>query len=316
VSKGIDITMKSTKAFGHELLATLALSAGLLVGCGASVAPKELLSARDAYAAAEAGPAKTLAPVQLEEAKQALAEADDAFTDGQEDNRVRDLSYIAQKKSQIAGSKGKREEAERARQDIEKERVAMQEDLLGVRSKALRKTQAELDAEKAEKERIAKEGRKEVARTKAELAAERQARLDTEKKLSAALRSLDEIAQVKEEKRGVVITLSGSVLFATGKYTLLPIAKDRLNEVAKAVKDQGYKQIVVEGHTDSRGSASANQELSLKRAQEVRSHLISQGIDSAKITAVGRGEDVAIASNDSAEGRANNRRVELIVTPE
>ena len=86
--------------------------------------------------------------------------------------------------------------------------------------------------------------------------------------------------------------------------------------MAKAVKDQGYKQIVVEGHTDSRGSASANQSLSLKRAQEVRSHLISQGIDASKITAVGRGEDVPIASNDSAEGRANNRRVELVVTPD
>ena len=307
--------MKPTKTFAYELLAILALG-GSLVGCGASVAPKELLSARDAYAAAEAGPAKTLAPVQLEEAKQALNEADQAFADGDDDQRVRDLSYIAQKKSQIAGAKGKREEAERDRQETEKSRVALQEDLLGVKSKALRKTQAQLDAEKAEKERIAKEGRKEVARTKAELAAERKARLDTEKKLSAALRSLDEIAKVKEEQRGVVITLSGSVLFATGKYTLLAIARERLNEVAKAVKDQGYKQIVVEGHTDSRGSASANQDLSLKRAQEVRSHLISQGIDANKISAVGRGEDVPIASNDSAEGRANNRRVELVVTPE
>jgi len=309
VSEGIGSNMKSTKTFGYELLTALALSAGVLAGCGASTAPKELLSARDAYAAADAGPAKTLAPVQLEEAKQALAEADDSFSNGEDDQRIRDLSYIAQKKSQIAGSKGKREEAERERQAIEKERVAMQEDLLGVKSKALRKTQAELDSEKAEKERIAKEGRQ-------ALAAERKARLDAEKKLSAALKSLEEIAKVKEESRGVVITLSGSVLFATGKYTLLPIAKDRLNEVAKAVKDQGYKSIIVEGHTDSRGSASANQALSLNRAQEVRSHLISQGIESSKITAVGKGEEVPIASNNTDDGRANNRRVEIVVTPE
>jgi outer membrane protein OmpA-like peptidoglycan-associated protein len=301
--------MKSTKTLGYELLTALALSAGVLAGCGASAAPKELLSARDAYAAADAGPAKTLAPVQLEEARQALAEADDAFSNGEGDQQVRDLSYIAQKKSQIAGAKGKREEAERERQSIEKERVVMQEDLLGVRSKALRKTQAQLDAEKAEKERIAKEGRQ-------ALASERKARLAAEKRLSAALKSLDEIAKVKEESRGVVITLSGSVLFATGKYTLLPIAKDRLNEVAKAVKDQGYKAIIVEGHTDSRGSASANQALSLNRAQEVRTHLVSQGIESSKITAVGKGEDVPIASNDSDDGRANNRRVEIVVTPE
>jgi outer membrane protein OmpA-like peptidoglycan-associated protein len=162
----------------------------------------------------------------------------------------------------------------------------------------LRKTKEELDRES-----------REAAEAKAEL--ER-----VEKKLSAALKSLDEIASVKEEKRGVVITLSGSVLFATGKSELLAIAKDRLNEVAKAVKDQGYKAIVVEGHTDSRGSDTANEELSLRRAEAVRVHLVSQGIDANKITAVGRGEATPVASNESAEGRANNRRVELVVTPE
>jgi outer membrane protein OmpA-like peptidoglycan-associated protein len=309
------MTMKRTSLHAWALTGALVVPL-LSMACAASVAPKELLSARDAYAAAEAGPAKTLAPVQLEEAKQSLAAADEAFTEGDDDQHIRDLSYVAQRKAQIAGARGNREAAERERQDVEKSRAVMQEEVLSTRSKALKKTQAELDAEKAEKERIAKEGRREVALTKQQLEAERKARLDAEKKLTMALKSLDEIAQVKEEKRGVVITLSGSVLFATGKHTLLPIAKDRLNEVAKAVKDQGYKAIIVEGHTDSRGSDSANQELSLRRAQEVRTHMISQGIEPTKITAVGRGEDVAIASNDSAEGRANNRRVELVVTPD
>ena len=127
---------------------------------------------------------------------------------------------------------------------------------------------------------------------------------------------MQKIASVEEEKRGVVITLSGAVLFATGKYELLPIARTNLDQVAKAIGDQGYKKIIVEGHTDSRGSAQMNETLSLKRAESVRTYLVSRGIDSSKITAVGIGEVRPVAPNSTAEGRANNRRVELIVTPE
>jgi OOP family OmpA-OmpF porin len=96
----------------------------------------------------------------------------------------------------------------------------------------------------------------------------------------------------------------------------LPIAQSKLNDVAKALKDQGYKAIVVEGHTDSRGSDENNMKLSQRRADSVRSHLITQGITADKITAVGWGESRPVADNDTAEGRANNRRVELVVTPE
>jgi outer membrane protein OmpA-like peptidoglycan-associated protein len=128
--------------------------------------------------------------------------------------------------------------------------------------------------------------------------------------------SLAEIAKVKEEKRGVVITMSGSVLFATGKHELLPIARSKLAEVAKALKDQGYKKIVVEGHTDSRGAPAQNEALSLQRAQQVRTTLISEGITASKIEAVGHGSRNPITENNTPEGRANNRRVEIVVTPE
>ncbi len=293
-------------------LSLAAMGAACLMACGQAVAPKELLSARDAVAAAQGGPAQSLAPVQLEEAKQALAEADEAFSEGEDEQRIRDLAYIAERKAEIAESRGKRAELNKEREQSVKAGEKLEQTVLDSRKRALKKTKAQLDQEQREKEQALKE----KAMTAAELEQERQARLAVEKKLSAALKSLDQIAQVKEEKRGVVITLSGSVLFATGKYTLLPIAKERLNEVAKAVKDQGFKSIVVEGHTDSRGSADANETLSLKRAEEVRAHLITQGIPADKIRAVGRGEEVPVADNSTPEGRANNRRVELIVTPE
>ncbi|HEV8245272.1 MAG TPA: OmpA family protein, partial [Polyangiaceae bacterium] len=138
---------------------------------------------------------------------------------------------------------------------------------------------------------------------------------EAEKKLGAAMASLTEIAKVKEESRGVVITLSGAVLFATGKHTLLPIARDKLDDVAKALLDQSFKQITVEGHTDSKGSASKNEALSQQRADSVREYLVSKGIPSDKIKAVGLGSSRPVAENDTADGRANNRRVEIVVQP-
>ena len=127
--------------------------------------------------------------------------------------------------------------------------------------------------------------------------------------------SLTEIAKVKEESRGMVITLSGAVLFATGRSELLPIAQDKLSEVAKALKDQGYQSILVEGHTDAQGSADKNQVLSLQRADSVRTYLVSQGIPSDKIRSAGLGPSRPVAENNTAEGRANNRRVEIVVEP-
>jgi len=110
-------------------------------------------------------------------------------------------------------------------------------------------------------------------------------------------------------------SFKGSVLFATGKSTLLPIAQQKLTDVAKALKDQGFKSLLVEGHTDAQGSADKNMVLSQQRADAVRMDLISNGIPSDKIRAMGIGSTRPVADNSTAEGRANNRRVEIIVEP-
>jgi outer membrane protein OmpA-like peptidoglycan-associated protein len=126
--------------------------------------------------------------------------------------------------------------------------------------------------------------------------------------------SLSKIAQVKEEQRGVVITLDGQVLFVTGKAELLPIARDRLNEVAKSLKELDDDKLVsIEGFTDSRGADDMNQKLSQDRANAVRDYLASQGVKAEKLRAIGRGEANPVASNDTPEGRANNRRVEIVI---
>jgi outer membrane protein OmpA-like peptidoglycan-associated protein len=287
------------------------LAAMLVVACGATPPPRDLVNARSAYQRAENGPAPELAPAQLDTAKQALRAAEESFREEGDTEETKDLAYIAQRRSAQAEAAAGIEQANREKKAADKEYKSVQGQLTDV-------ARAELEAtrKRLQEQRMAlSEKEKEAEAAKALAETERQARLDVEKKLSAALASLDKIASIKEEKRGVVITLSGSVLFATGKWELLPIAQQRLDEVAKALKDQGYQKIIVEGHTDSRGGRQMNMDLSRKRAESVRSYLISRGIEADKTTSVGIGPDRPVADNKTSEGRANNRRVELVVTP-
>ena len=114
----------------------------------------------------------------------------------------------------------------------------------------------------------------------------------------------------------MVITLSGSVLFASNHAELLPSAQLKLNDVALALTRQDAEsKIVVEGHTDSQGQPAYNMDLSQRRAQSVRDYLVSRGIAADRVTAQGFGLTRPIADNTSPEGRANNRRVEIVVQP-
>jgi outer membrane protein OmpA-like peptidoglycan-associated protein len=291
------------KRISNSVLPLVALSL-LAAACGSAPPPKELLDARAAYTRASEGLARELAPAQLDLGKQALDAAERAYEDEGDDPVTKDLSYVALRRIEIAEAEAAREQAVR---DIAKADKEFKESQLD----ALDKTKAELERERQTKAELEREKQK----TAAELEAERKARAEAEKKAAAAMESLAEIAKVKEESRGMVITLSGSVLFATGKYTLLPIARTKLDEVAKALLDQSYKSIVVEGHTDSQGSASKNEVLSQQRADTVRAHLVSRGIPADKITAIGLGSSRPVADNSTAEGRANNRRVEIVVQP-
>ena len=90
-------------------------------------------------------------------------------------------------------------------------------------------------------------------------------------------------------------------------------AQSKLTSVAEALKDQDDRKIVVEGHTDSVGSDASNQELSMARAQSVVGFLTSHGVPADRVTAQGFGASRPVADNKSPEGRANNRRVEIIV---
>jgi outer membrane protein OmpA-like peptidoglycan-associated protein len=298
------IRFSALRPFAVSILA-LGLCGALVIGCGTAAAPQELMDARAAYADASKGPAADLAPAQLDTAKTSLDAAQRSFDDDGPSPKTKDLAYVAQRRSELAAAEGGREKAER-------KRAAADKDFKNTQIEGLEKTKEQLEAERKAREASSNE----VTKTKAELATEKAARAEAERKAALALASLAEIAKVKEESRGVVITLSGSVLFATGKSDLLPIAQDKLNQVAKALNDQGFKAIVVQGYTDSVGSAADNDRLSLRRAQSVRDYLVTRGVPSEKATAEGKGASNPVADNKTADGRAENRRVEIVVTPD
>lgn len=320
------------------LFSTLSLAALSLVACGSAMPTKELRDARAAYQDASQSKAAELAPDKLLTAKQALDRAESAFEEDPGSYQEKSLAYVAQRMAQLATAQGGQLDAQRAAEKAEEDyktaqdelRKAAQDDAARTAA-ALRENQQRLEkvrrdladqdnklgaaAEKlkAQEEELGKKKAELEARQK-ELEAEKAARADAEKKLAAAMKSLEEIAKIKEEQRGLVITLDGSVLFASGKAALLPIAQDRLAKVAEVLQQQSDdKKIVVEGHTDSMGSDANNLKLSQDRADSVRMLLVSKGVKSDRISAVGKGESVPIADNKTPEGRANNRRVEIVI---
>lgn len=114
------------------------------------------------------------------------------------------------------------------------------------------------------------------------------------------------------EARGQVMTLSGDA-FASGQAALKPEARDNLQRVVEFVNRYPDKAVLIEGHTDSQGGANLNQALSQRRAEAVRQALIQDGVEGSRLRAVGLGKERPVADNGSAEGRARNRRVEIVV---
>ena len=123
------------------------------------------------------------------------------------------------------------------------------------------------------------------------------------------------ILETRDSARGLIVNMS-DVLFDTGKYSLTPAAREKLAKVAGIILGHPGLKMEVEGHTDSVGSDSFNQKLSEQRSGAVLAYLVKQGLPSASITAKGLGKTVPVASNDTAAGRQQNRRVELVVSGE
>jgi outer membrane protein OmpA-like peptidoglycan-associated protein len=272
---------------GQSVLLATTLAAA---GCATTQPSKELLDARDAYNRSEHGKARQYNPAALHEAKVALDKAEAAFQDEPDSVQARDEAYIALRR------------AERA--EIEATTIANEQ----------RKEKARSAANQAQAKNLEK-AQGDLEKTRDQLQQEKTAREAAEAKSKETLARLAaaNAAAVKEEPRGTVITLAGGVLFASNKSQLLPGAQNSLNQIAEALKDQDDKRVLIEGHTDSHGSDATNQALSKARAESVGSYLISHGVPAERVTTAGLGPSRPVADNNTAEGRANNRRVEIVI---
>ncbi|HET9620295.1 MAG TPA: OmpA family protein [Kofleriaceae bacterium] len=273
----------------------LAISIASLAACGAHHPPQELVDARAAYAHAASSNANQLVPAELHVARNSLDAAERKFDDDGDSQPTKDLAYVALRKAQRAEALGNAAAADQARSQFNAERTKTQEEIIASQRGQLRAAQGQ------------------VAEAQQQTAAEHQARIDAEKKAKDSMDALAKSMAVKADERGTVISLPGGVLFATGKAELLPGAQNALNQVADALKAQAEHHFTVEGHTDNQGSAAINDALSAKRANAVRDYLVVHGVAAEAISAQGMGSNRPIADNKTVEGRAMNRRVEIVV---
>ena len=135
-------------------------------------------------------------------------------------------------------------------------------------------------------------------------------------KQEAELRqSLGNSATIQNTGERLIVTMSQDILFATDSADLRAGLVDELRSVGSSLLSYPNTTVQVVGHTDNTGDASYNQNLSQRRAQSVSNVLLGQGVPSSRIRTIGRGEDAPISSNLTPEGRAQNRRVEIIIIP-
>ena len=258
----------------------------LVLGCAHLERTDRLDEARAEYEKASRGPAAQYSPAELATAKKALDQADASLKTG--DAKLVDAqASLALLKIQHAESLGRGGKAAA-------ERDAALRELNLTREQMLEQTQQRL------------------SETEQQLEHERQARNEAESNLAQSRQELEQYAQVRDVARGTVITLSGGVLFDSGKSELLPGAQDRLGRVATFLKSSP-RAVVVEGYTDSQGSPALNDSLSRRRAEVVRDYLVSQGVPAGRIRANGKGPSAPVASNATSSGRALNRRVEIVL---
>jgi outer membrane protein OmpA-like peptidoglycan-associated protein len=175
-------------------------------------------------------------------------------------------------------------------------------------AEAQAKAAAEATAAAQQATAAAQQAQAELEKTRKELA-ER----DAEAKMLRMQNELARIAATRREERGLIVTLSSGVFFDSGKSAVKKGAQTTLTRIANQLKGDSAIKVTVEGHTDNTGTAAKNQTLSEKRAEAVRDFLVGAGVPGDRVTAVGKGDTQPIATNKTAAGRQQNRRVELVI---
>lgn len=294
-------TSPQVRRYSAASQCTLPVLAALLLAACATTSPESesaLAQAQSAVGTLEADPlAAQTAGKPLQDARDALAAALKAQQEHRPPDEVVHLAYLARRRAEI----GEAIIAEnRAHAQMQEAQARRDQVLIAAR---------ERDAAIARQQASSAEAQAAAAQTQAAAARDQVSAANDE---AAAARAQLADLQAKQTERGMVLTLGSNVLFDTGSDTLKPGADQALIRVAQFLQSQPGVKLRIEGHTDSRGSDTYNEALSQRRAQAVAGALMARGVDGARLQPVGRGMELPVATNDTAEGRQQNRRVELI----
>lgn len=271
-----------------------------LSGCAAPEGPNpDIEQARSEVERVAAMPIVTQhAPLELKQALDSVEHADREWRDDGDRGEAQHDAYIAAQRAAIAEHLARSRDAD---QRIQLANATADRARLEARSREA----AAARREASQQAQVA------AAQAQRAAAADQRARAANEqvRQLEARMREIE----AQQTERGLLVTL-GDVLFETGKSELLPTAAPRLDKLAEFLRQYPDRRLLVEGYTDAVGSEDYNLQLSQRRAEAVRMALVQRGIDPLRITTRGYGESYSVADNSSAEGRALNRRVEVVIT--
>ncbi|SFU80235.1 OmpA family protein [Pseudoduganella namucuonensis] len=286
--------------------AALALAIALSACSSAPTTTSLLDQARGDYMAAQSNPSVAqYAPVELRQATAALDRANEAASRQDSAAEVDKLAYLAKQRIGVAQEVAKQKAAEAAVADS-----ARQRDQIRLEARTVEADQAKRSAEQAKADADAARGQADAARMAAEsqLAATR----DAQAKADALAAQLADL-QAKQTERGIVMTM-GDVLFNVDQAVLTEGGQHTLRKLADVMRQNPDRSVMVEGFTDSTGSADHNLSLSQRRAEAVRGALMGMGIEGTRIATRGYGEAYPVAGNDTAGNRQLNRRVEIVLS--
>ena len=251
-----------------------------------------------------------------EQRRAAAAREQDALARARAEAEQRRLAELNAQAAASQRAEAERAKAEAERAKAEADSARTQADAARQAAEAERqraeaaRAQAEADRQRAEAS--LRDAEAEASRARESAAASERERAELRERLR---QQLNVILETRETARGLIVNLS-DVLFDTAKATLKPGAREKLAKVSGILVTHPDLKIEIEGHTDSVGGDAYNQGLSERRAESVRAYLVSQRIAPQTITTVGFGESRPVATNDTAAGRQQNRRVELVVSGE
>jgi len=304
----------------HTLTASALLTGLLLGACATTQAPPpELVEARSTVRSAELdSTVQAQAPLELKKATDSLNRANTLLDKGEPLASVSSAAYVAsqQARTAMAIAKAKSNDAAMGTAELERERARAD-----TRSAEAQRARSQTGAARqqtaiAEQRAAGAEQRAAGAEQRAsgaeQQAAAAQATASDVQQQNAQLQQRLTDLQAKQTERGMLVTL-GDVLFEFNRAEVKPGAQASLNKLADFLKQYPTRQVLIEGYTDSVGSATYNESLSLRRANSVQTALAGMGVATGRVSTAGYGKEYPIADNSTDTNRALNRRVEVYI---